>query len=74
MPVVLTVCLKVVHLIKKDTSIRLPLALVLTLTSFYSIYFEYYMPLVETRYTADWLDVVMYFAGAMVFYILQFKK
>lgn len=74
MPVVLTISLKVVHLIKKDTSIRLPMALVLTLTSFYAIYFEYYMPLVEPRYTADWLDVVMYFAGALIFYVLQFRK
>lgn len=74
MPVVLTVSLKVVHFIKKDHSIRLPLTLVLSLTLFYAIYFEYYMPRVESRYTADWLDVVMYFAGAGIFYMLQFRK
>jgi len=74
MPVVLTISLKIVHLIKKDTSLRLPLALILTLTAFYSVYFEYYMPRVEPRYTGDWIDVVMYFAGALIFYILQFRK
>lgn len=74
MPVVLTISLKVVHLVTKDISLRLPLALVLTLTLFYAVYFEYYMPLVESRYTADWLDVVMYFAGALIFYVLQFRK
>ena len=74
MPVVLTICLKTVHFIKKNYSIRLPLSLVVTLTSFYAIYFEYYMPLVEPRYTADMLDVVMYFAGAGIIYVLQFRK
>jgi len=74
MPVVLTICLKVVHLIKKDNSLKLPLTLVLTLTSIYAVYFEYYMPEVEPRYTGDWLDVIMYFAGALIFYLLQFRK
>lgn len=74
MPVVLTISLKAVHFLKKDNSIRLPLLLILTLTSIYAVYFEYYMPLVEPRYTADWLDVVMYFSGAMLFYWLQFRR
>lgn len=74
MPVVLTISIKAVHLIKKDDSIRLPLLLVLTLTSLYSVYFEYYLPMVEPRYTADWIDVVLYFSGAMVFYLLQFRR
>ncbi|MFO7720438.1 MAG: hypothetical protein R6W85_08365 [Gillisia sp.] len=72
MPVVLTICLKTLHYIKKDTTILLPLLPILTLTSFYSIYFEWFMPLVETRYTADWVDVIMYFCGALSFYFLQF--
>lgn len=74
MPVVLTISLKAVQFLKKDFSIRLPLLLVLTLTSFYAIYFEYFLPQVEARYTADWLDVVMYFSGALIFYILQFRR
>lgn len=74
MPVVLSICLKMVHFIKQDNSIRLPLLLILLLTSLYSVYFEYYLPLVEPRYTADWLDVVMYFSGALLFYWLQFRR
>lgn len=74
MPVVLTISLKAVQLIKKDRSIRLPLLLVLLLTSFYSLYFEYYLPMVEPRYTGDWLDVVMYFSGALVFYWLEHRS
>ena len=72
MPVVLTICLKILHYIKKDTTILLPLLPILILTSFYSFYFEWYMPQVETRYTADWVDVIIYFAGALLFYSLQF--
>jgi hypothetical protein len=74
MPIVFTICLKAVHLIKKDNSIRLPLAIIVTLTSLYAIYFELYLPGVTTRYTADLLDVVMYFAGAILFYFLQFRS
>ncbi|MFO8146469.1 MAG: hypothetical protein ACQEWG_06900 [Bacteroidota bacterium] len=72
MPVVLTICLKIVHYIKKDNTVLLPLLPILTLTSFYALYFEWYMPQVETRYTADWVDVIMYFGGAFLFYSFQF--
>ncbi|CAN5294506.1 hypothetical protein BH23BAC2_BH23BAC2_10860 [soil metagenome] len=74
MPVVLTICLKVTHYLKKDSSIRLPLSLILLLTAFYSLYFEWYLPGVEPRYTGDWWDVVLYIAGSLVFFFLQFKK
>lgn len=74
MPIVLTICLKVVHLIKKDTAIRLSLFTIFSLTTFYAIYFEVYLPKVEPRYTADVLDVVMYVAGSFLFYFLQFRE
>lgn len=74
MPIVLTICLKAVHIIKKDKSTRLDLFTIASLTTFYSVYFEWYLPQVEPRYTADWLDVVMYFTGALVFYYLQHQK
>ena len=72
MPLVLFICLKTVQYIKKDTTIPLPLMPILVLTSFYAIYFEGYLPGVEERYTADWVDVIMYFCGALVFYFIQF--
>lgn len=74
MPVVLTICLSVVHFIKKDYSIRLSLFTVLSLAAIYSVYFEGYLPEEKERYTADILDVVMYFSGSLLFYFLQFKK
>ncbi len=74
MPIVLTICLKTVHFIKKDKNIYLDLFTIFSLTTFYAVYFEWYLPRVEPRYTADWIDVVMYFTGALLFYYLQFKK
>lgn len=74
MPIVLTICLKAVHLLKKDTVIRLSLFPILSLTLIYSIYFEMYLPTVEPRYTADILDVLMYFSGSLLFYFLQFQN
>lgn len=74
MPIVLTICLKVVHLVKKDEQIRLSLFSIFSLTTFYAIYFEVYLPKVEPRYTADVLDVVMYFLGGTLFYFLQYRR
>jgi hypothetical protein len=74
MPIVLFICLKVVHLIWKDPTMRLSLFSIFSLTTFYAIYFEIYLPKVEPRYTGDVLDVVMYVAGSLLFYFLQFRK
>ncbi|HSI69317.1 MAG TPA: hypothetical protein VK941_03725 [Gillisia sp.] len=74
MPIVLTICLKAVHLIWKDPTIRLPLFTILSLTTFYAIYFEVYLPKVEPRYTGDVWDVVMYVLGSLLFYFLQFRE
>ncbi len=74
MPIVLTICLRAVHIIKRDTTIRLSLFTTLSLTVLYAVYFEIYLPRVEPRYTADILDVVMYLSGSLIFYFLQFRK
>lgn len=74
MPIVLTICLTAVRFLKKDQSINLTLFTVLSLCTFYSIYFEAYLPKVHSRYTADLLDVIMYFSGGFLFYFLQRKK
>ena len=74
MPIVLTICLQAVHFIKKDATIRLSLFTTLSLTAFYAVYFEVYLPRVEPRYTADILDIFMYLSGSFIFYLLQFRK
>lgn len=71
MPIVLTICLLVVQQVKGERSLRLPLPPVLSLALFYSIFFEIYLPPSHPRYTADPLDVLMYFMGALIFFFLQ---
>ena len=71
MPIVLIICLKAVHYIKRDTSIKLSLPLILTITSLYALYFELALPEFTVRYTADFVDVIIYFSGAILYYFLQ---
>ena len=61
--------------IKKDSSFKLPFGFVIFLAISYSFYFEYYLPQVNSRYTADWIDVVLYFVGGIAyFFIGNIKK
>ncbi len=71
MPIVLGICLKVLHFIKKDRSIRISLFSALSLAAFYSLYFEVILPRFMERYTADIFDTVLYFTGALLFFFMQ---
>jgi len=73
MPIVLTLCLAFVRFIKKNPGIQLSVFVIFSVTIYYSVYFEYYLPKVNARYTADPIDVLLYFAGAFIFYLLQKK-
>lgn len=70
-PIIATICLHGVWLIKKDNSIRLNIFTILSLVALYSVFFEYYLPKQSYRYTGDIWDVVCYLAGGIVFYFLQ---
>ncbi|MBK6619936.1 MAG: hypothetical protein IPH04_06420 [Saprospirales bacterium] len=39
------------------------------ITAFLSFVFEWVFPRLSPRFTADWLDVAAYFAGAMAWYV-----
>ncbi len=54
--------------LKNDESFKLPLFIILIMALYYSVYFEYYLPTINPRYTSDWIDVGLYFAGALGFY------
>ncbi len=71
MPVVLSICLFCVQFIKKDRKLKLPVFSIFSLFVLYSIYFEVILPPLHDRYTADPVDVLMYFSGSLVFYFLQ---
>jgi len=71
LPLVLSLGLFVIRKIRNEPSVQLPFLLVISIALFYSLYFEWYLPQHNHRYTSDWLDCVLYFAGAILFYFLQ---
>lgn len=73
MPVVLSFCLAALRIIKKDETIYVPIGIIIALTSYFAVYFEWFMPQMNSRYTGDIIDIVLYFFGAILFYALQKK-
>ncbi|EGV43787.1 hypothetical protein BZARG_1269 [Bizionia argentinensis JUB59] len=71
MPIVLSLSLAILRRIKKTENLYVPLIVVLALTTYFAVYFEWLMPQINTRYTADIIDVGLYFLGTMLFFSLQ---
>lgn len=71
MPIVLSVCLFVIRKISKRKDLKISLFSAFSLAALYSIYFEWYLPENTTRYTQDVVDVLLYFGGALIFYLAQ---
>lgn len=71
MPVVLFIAQFSLRKIKGNSQLQIPLPLLLLVTAGFAVYFEYYLPQIRVRYTADPIDVVLYFAGAIIFYLLE---
>lgn len=74
MPVVLGICLFVIRKFSKNEQLRISLFSAFSLAALYSVYFEVYLPEVNQRYTADLVDVLLYFSGALIFYLIQRKS
>ena len=73
-PIVLFFCLKLIRKINGSIKITFTIFQVLYISLFYSVIFEYWLPKFHPRYTADTIDVFLYFSGGLVFYILQKKS
>ncbi|MFA9189384.1 hypothetical protein [Flavobacterium magnesitis] len=71
LPLVLGAITFMIRCLKKDNSFMLPMRIILCMAAFYSFYFEYYLPELNPRYTADWIDVLLYFTGALAFYFVE---
>ena len=71
MPITLTLCLVILQIIKQDNEIRLNLIMIIGLTTFYAYLFEYYQPTTSPNFTSDWLDVLMYCIGSIIFWFWQ---
>ncbi|SHG62797.1 hypothetical protein SAMN05444372_10824 [Flavobacterium micromati] len=74
LPLLLAAMEFIIKRLKKDKYFKFPVGFVIFLASYYSIYFEYYLPTVNPRYTADWIDVILYFAGGLTFYFSEKHK
>lgn len=74
MPIVLYVCQTSVRYLRKEKHIFLPFPLILFIAVGYSIYFEYFLPERNLRYTADAVDVVLYGMGALFFYFMENRE
>lgn len=70
-PIVLSISLLVIRKIRNDQNYTLSFFVVIYLCSFYAIIFEYFLPQYMSRYTADIVDVFLYFLGGIVFYCTQ---
>ena len=70
-PIVLIVSLYVLRWSRNDANYQISIGAILYLCSFYAVIFEYVLPKFHPRYTADIIDVVLYFMGGIIFYYLQ---
>lgn len=70
-PLVLGALTCIIRKIKYHPNFKLPLGFIFILSSYYAVYFEYYLPKINSRYTSDWVDVVLYFLGGILFYFFQ---
>lgn len=70
-PIIATICLYVIWLLKKSFQLRIGIFSLLSLVILYSVYFEYYLPKTNYRYTGDVRDIFCYATGAVIFYIVQ---
>lgn len=70
-PIVLTICLFVLRWSRNDKNYQVSLGVIFYICVLYSVLFEVILPKYYTRYTTDVLDVILYFAGGFVFFVLQ---
>ena len=67
-PLVLGLLSFTIQYLKNDSSFQFSLSFITGLAVYYSLYFEYYLPEVNSRYTSDWIDILLYFFGGILFY------
>ena len=73
-PLVLGAIEYTIRRLKNDGYFKLPLGLIIFLSCSYSFYFEYYLPKINSRYTSDWIDVLLYFVGGLAFFSIGNTK
>lgn len=72
LPIILSITKFVLKIITKK-NFNISLLCILAIATFYSIYFEWYLPKHNERYTSDLIDIILYFIGGLVYYINEKK-
>ncbi|WBX72127.1 hypothetical protein [Tenacibaculum retecalamus] len=70
-PIILIGSLFILRWSKQNKKYQIPLWIVLYICSLYALLYEYILPKFHPRYTADILDVFLYFISGFIFLILQ---
>ena len=70
-PIVLITCLFILRRSKSDGNYQIPIWVVLYICSIYALLYEYFLPKYNSRYTADIIDVFLYFISGLIFFFLQ---
>ncbi|WP_272150358.1 hypothetical protein [Tenacibaculum aiptasiae] len=73
-PIVLSLSLYVLRWSRGDKNYEIPIWVIFYMCAMYSVLFEFVLPKSHSRYTADVIDVILYFLGGLVFYGLQKKS
>ncbi len=68
-PFTLGLVLIVVRWIKKESEVQLPFYLVVICVVVFSVYFEFYLPYQDERFTSDLVDALCYLIGGVFFYL-----
>lgn len=71
LPIVLLICLALVRMLKRDSAIEIKPWLIALICIEYALIFEWILPQKSPIYIADWIDVVMYFLGGLIFFFIQ---
>ncbi len=71
LPIVLLTCLALVRILKRDSTIEIKPWLIALICVEYGLIFEWILPQKSPIYIADWIDVVMYFLGGLIFFFIQ---
>lgn len=72
-PILLFMCLLFLKWSRNEPNFRINAGIVLYICIMYSILFEFVFPNYLARYTKDYIDIILYFAGGITFYQLQNK-
>ncbi|MEX6626104.1 hypothetical protein [Tenacibaculum salmonis] len=70
-PIVLIPNLLILRWSKNDETYQIPIWIILYCCSLYAFLYEYILPKFHPRYTADIIDVILYFISGFIFFILQ---